>query len=134
MRISLTPIVGAMLAAGLSGLASGVDTNGDTERSFLPRQEHVTPADLPPVLSKGNWQRAVDVLPVELVEKLKSGEFEIRTQATTDLPLTPAYVEATRRNAGKAQLRKDGSLTGYVGGRPFPRIDAADPQAGLKLA
>src|SRR5207249_6613164 len=79
-------------------------------------------------------QRAVGVLPVEFVDKVKSGGLEIRTRATTDLPLTPAYVEETRRNAGKARLRQDGSLEGYVSGRPLPEIDAADPQAGLKLA
>jgi len=89
---------------------------------------------LPPVLSKDNWQRAVDLLPAEFVDKVKSGVLEIRTRATTDLPLTPAYVEATRRNAGKARLREDGSLEGYVNGQPFPEIDTADPRAGLKLA
>jgi Protein of unknown function (DUF1329) len=121
MRISLTPIVVAMVAASVGGLASGADV-------------HAGRPDLPPVLSKGNWQRADGLLPAELVAKVKSGELEIRTQQTTDLPLNPAYMEATRRNAGKVRLRENGSLAGYVSGRPFPRIDASDPQAGLKLA
>ena len=121
MRISLTPIVVAMVAASVGGFVSGADV-------------HAGRPDLPPVLSKGNWQRADGLLPAELVAKVKSGELEIRTQETTDLPLTPAYIEATRRNSGKVRLRKDGSLAGYVSGRPFPRIDASDPQAGLKLA
>jgi Protein of unknown function (DUF1329) len=135
MRISLTSIVVAMLAAGIGGLASGADSPANAERArSLPLEEHSAQTDLPPVLSKENWQGAVGLLPAELVDKIKSGELEIRTRATTDLPLTPAYVEATRRNAGKARLREDGSLEGYVNGRPFPEIDAADPQAGLKLA
>jgi Protein of unknown function (DUF1329) len=135
MRISLTSIVVAMLAASNGGLAFGADSPANAERArSLPLEEHSTQTDLPPVLSKDNWQRAVGMLPAEFVDKIKSGELEVRTRATTDLPLTPAYVEATHRNAGKARLREDGSLEGYVNGRPFPEIDAADPQAGLKLA
>jgi uncharacterized protein DUF1329 len=135
MRIFLTSIAVATLAAGMGGPASGADTSADMQPARpLPSEEHSTRTDLPPVLSKENWQDAVNVLPAELVEKVKSGELQIRTRATTDLPLTPAYVESTRRNAGKAHLREDGSLEGYVNGRPFPEIDAADPQAGLKLA
>jgi hypothetical protein len=133
MRISLTSIVVATLATGIGGPAFGADGPATAERArSLPLEEHSTQTDLPPVLSKENWQQAVNVLPVEFVDKVKSGELKIRTRATTDLPLTPAYVEATRRNAGKARLREDGSLVGYVNGRPFPEIDAADPQAGLK--
>jgi hypothetical protein len=135
MRISLISIVVATLATGIGGPASGADGPANAERArSLPLEEHSIRTDLPPVLSKENWQQAVNLLPVEFVDKVKSGELEIRTRATTDLPLTPAYVEATRRNAGKARLRQDGSLEGYVSGRPFPEIDAADPQAGLKLA
>jgi hypothetical protein len=134
MRISLTSIVVATLATAIGGLASGADSPAAAESArALPKEQQSTQADLPPVLSKENWQQAVNVLPAEFVDKVKSGQLEIRTRATTDLPLTPAYVEATRRNAGKARLREDGSLEGYVNGRPFPEIDVADPQAGLKL-
>ena len=134
MQISFTSIVIAALATGIGGLASGADGPATREGApSAPLEQHSNETDLPPTLSKDNWQRAVDVLPAEFVDKVKSGQLEIRTRATTDLPLTPAYVEATRRNAGKARLREDGSLEGYVNGRPFPEIDVADPQAGLKL-
>ena len=135
MRMPLTSIVAAALATAVAALASGADAPAGAEAARpAPLEQPSPPSDLPPTLSKENWQRAVDLLPAELVEKVKSGELEIRTRPTTDLPLTPAYVEATRRNAGKARLREDGSLEGYVNGRPFAEIDAADPQAGLKLA
>ena len=135
MRMPLTSIVAAALATAVAALASGADAPAGAEAARpAPLEQPSPPSDLPPTLSKENWQRAVDLLPAELVEKVKSGELEIRTRPTTDLPLTPAYVEATRRNAGKARLREDGSLEGYVNGRPFSEIDAADPQAGLKLA
>lgn len=134
MRIFIVPIVFAtMLTASVSSLADSLDATGDIERSIAPSKDPAE-AEMPAVLSRGNWQRAEGLLPAELVEKVKSGELEIRTQRTTDLPPSPAYVEATRRNAGQPRLRPDGSLEGYVAGRPFPQIDPADPQAGLKLA
>jgi hypothetical protein len=135
MRNRLFPIVLAALVTSTGSVASDADRPASSEGArSVPLERSGTPVDLPPVLSKDNWQRAAEVLPAELVDKVKSGQLEIRTRATTDLPLTPAYVEATRRNAGKTRLREDGSLEGYVNGQPFPEIDAADPKAGLKLA
>jgi hypothetical protein len=134
MRTSLFSIVLAALVTSTS-IASDTDGPASAEGARpLAMERSGTPVDLPPVLSKDNWQRAVELLPAELVDKVKTGQLEIRTRATSDLPLTPAYVEATRRNAGKTRLREDGSLEGYVNGQPFPEIDAADPQAGRKLA
>ena len=139
MRIFLTSVAVATLAAGMGGPASGADTSADAQPARpLPLEEHSTRTDLAPVLSKENWQDAVNVLPAELVEKVKSGELKIRTRATTDLPLTPAYVEATRRNAGKARLREDGSLEGYVE-RPSVsgnrcRRPSGGPQVGVELS
>jgi hypothetical protein len=117
MRISM--IVFVMLAASVSSVAAGPPSAGP---------------ELPATISRANWQRAEGLLPVELLDKVKSGELEIRTQPTTDLPPSSAYMEATRRYAAKAHLRPDGTLEGYVAGIPFPEIDPADPQAGLKLA
>ncbi len=134
MRTSLFSIVLAALVTSTS-IASDTDGPASAEGARpLALERSGTPVDLPPVLSRDNWQRAVELLPAELVDKVKTGQLEIRTRATSDLPLTPAYVEATRRNAGKTRLREDGSLEGYVNGQPFPEIDAADPQAGRKLA
>jgi hypothetical protein len=128
-----------LVVTGAGAVASDAPDNS-IEKSFFPYgpDGSVKPviADLPPgsVLSKDNWQRGADVLPPELLEKVKSGELQIRVQETTNLPLTPAYIEATRRYAGSAKLDADGDLQDYVAGRPFPVIDASDPQAGLKMA
>ena len=136
MRTLILSVLLAMLAAS-AGAAWAAEAD-DTERAFSPYEDGAASqemrAEVPAVLSKGNWQRGEGLLPVELVDKVKSGELEIRTQPTTDLPPSTAYVEATRRNAGKVQIGPDGNLVGYVSGRPFPRIDPADPQAGLKVA
>jgi hypothetical protein len=46
-----------------------------------------------------------------------------------------AYQAATKANAGKAKLGEEGSLSGYVSGKPFPEVDCkGDPQAGVKIA
>ncbi len=134
MRIPMAPIVIAIFTASVCALAADGNITDDTERSFFPYKEATGVAEVPPVLSKGNWQRAEGLLPVDLLEKVKTGELEIRTQQTTDLPPSSAYIEATRRNGDQVRLGQDGNLVGYVAGRPFPRIDPADPQAGLKLA
>jgi hypothetical protein len=133
MRIFILPMVIALFAASGGAMAAD-DAAAEIERSFFPYKDAAAVTDVPGNLSKENWQRAERLLPSELLEKVKSGELEIRTQATTDLPPSAAYVEATRRNAGNTRLRDDGRLQGYEGGRPFPRIDSSDPQAGLKLA
>jgi hypothetical protein len=133
MRLPILPIVLAMFAASAGAIAAD-DPAADIERSFFLYKETAAISDLPGELSKDNWQRAEGLLPTELLKRVKSGELNLRTQATTDLPPSAAYVEATRHNVGKARIRDDGSLQGYEGGRPFPRIDSSDPQAGLKLA
>ena len=71
-----------------------------------------------------------------MLRLLKEGLLEIKVGPTTQFELSKAYVEATRKNLGKAKLGpKNGDLEGYVAGRPFPEEpDAKDPRAGEKLA
>ena len=48
--------------------------------------------------------------------------------------LDPKYLEATRKNAGKAQFdEKTREVTGWVAGIPFPEVSQSDPHAGDKL-
>ncbi len=53
-----------------------------------------------------------------------------------DYAPSSVYMAATQANAGKSSIGPDGSLEGYVTGRPFPmdQIDClGDPQAGSKI-
>jgi len=142
LRIGVVLVATAIVVStGAGGVKASGASDNVLEKSFFPYGPDgamkPTIAELPPgsVLSKDNWQRATDVLPPELLEKVKSGELQIRTQETTNLPLTPAYIEATNRYASSVKLDADGGgLQGYVAGRPFPVIDSSDPQAGLKMA
>ncbi|UDM49995.1 DUF1329 domain-containing protein [Cupriavidus sp. MP-37] len=48
--------------------------------------------------------------------------------------LDPKYLEATRKNAGKAQFdEKTREVTGWEAGIPFPQVSQNDPFAGDKL-
>ncbi|MBI2964469.1 MAG: DUF1329 domain-containing protein [Deltaproteobacteria bacterium] len=134
-RSALGLIAAALLATGGAAIAADDGAARDAvDRSFFPYNGADKRADLPPVISAANWQAAGELLPAELAERVKNGDLEVRTRPTTDLPPSPAYIEATRRHSGHCRLREDGGLEGYVSGRPFPEIDAADPQAGAKLA
>ncbi len=85
-------------------------------------------------IAKDSWAAATDSLPPEILDKVKAGEFAFPVQETTDLPVSEAYIEATRRYAEQVRIGADGELEGYVAGLPFPVLDPADPQAGLKAA
>lgn len=49
------------------------------------------------------------------------------------IPLPPKYQEATEKYASQVELNKDGTLSGYVAGRPFPKVDPSDPKIAMKL-
>src|SRR5262249_12685865 len=66
--------------------------------------------------------------------KIKAGEFSFPVQETTDLPVSDAYIQATKQYAEYVKLGANGELEGYVSGLPFPSLDSQDPQAGLKAA
>jgi hypothetical protein len=85
-------------------------------------------------ISKDSWEAATDYLPPEILDKVKAGEFAFAVQETTDLPVSEAYIEATRKHAEQVKIGTDGELEGYVAGLPFPLLDPTDPQAGLKAA
>ena len=85
-------------------------------------------------VSQDSWQAAQDYLPAEILDKIKAGELAFEVQETTDLPVSEAYIEATRQHAEQVTFGADGELEGYVAGLPFPVLDLDDPQAGLKAA
>ncbi len=85
-------------------------------------------------ISKDNWEAAQNYIPAEILDKIKAGELTFAIQETTDLPVSEAYIAATKQHADQVQFSPDGELAGYVAGLPFPGLDPADPQAGLKAA
>jgi hypothetical protein len=85
-------------------------------------------------ISKDSWEAVREHLPSEILDRVKAGELAFTVQETTDMPVSEAYIEATRQHAGQVKIGADGELESYVAGLPFPVLDPADPQAGLKAA
>lgn len=85
-------------------------------------------------IAQDSWEPAKDYLPPEILERIKAGEFSFTVQETTDLPVSEAYIDATKQYAEQVTIGGDGELAGYVAGLPFPVLDTAEAQAGLKAA
>ena len=85
-------------------------------------------------INQQNWQVVEQLLPAEVAPLLRVGDFAITVQETTDLPLRETYIAATMANFANVTLNGGYKLEHYQGGRPFPIIDPADPQAGEKAA
>jgi hypothetical protein len=97
------------------------------------------------VLSNENWQQAEGMLPPEILDHYKRGDY---SSMVADASL-PKYVpltwprelrEATEANIGKYEIGPEGNIVdkqgnpaGFLYGVPFPKIDANDPQAARKI-
>ena len=131
---------GALLVGLLWGMAQPVyaELSADIiQQMFYPyAQGQPSTAGLTPgtTVSKDTLDAAKEYLPPEILDKIQAGEFQFSVQDTTDLPVSEAYIEATKKYAEQVKLSADGELAGYVAGLPFPVLDPADPQAGLKAA
>jgi hypothetical protein len=96
-----------------------------------PKAEGITPGMK---ITKENYQVAEKVLPPEILRVVQIGDLEITVQETSDLPLHQDYIAASVEHFGQAQIGEDGNLKNYTKGLPFPLLDPADSQAGLKAA
>ncbi|MFM7736318.1 MAG: outer membrane lipoprotein-sorting protein [Alphaproteobacteria bacterium] len=94
-------------------------------------------------IGKDNWQAAEGMLPPEVLEHYKKGEYQNRV---VDWPagayrFEKAFEDATAANRGKYEVNEAGTIidksTGkqppFVYGFPFPDIDPKDPKAGTKI-
>jgi hypothetical protein len=99
-------------------------------RQGNPQVAGITPGM---TINKNNAQIAASVLPPEVLKVIQTGDLEITVQETTDVPIREEYINATVAHAPEVTLGQDGMLQNYVAGLPFPLLDPADPQAGLKL-
>jgi hypothetical protein len=94
-----------------------------------PALSEVKPGE---VIGPHNWEKVKDLLPKPVVDEIKNG-YTINIIETTPIKSPKAYVEATRKNAGKAKVLPDKSLVNWIAGSPFPDLKANDPQAGIKM-
>lgn len=98
------------------------------------------------VLGPSNWTEAKDLLPQEILEHYRNGEYvnqiaDITLPGYRSIQLPPDFQQASRANRGRYELSEAGSIIDRRSGRqprhivglPFPDIDPRDPQAGTKI-
>jgi len=134
----LTHLLGACALALGAGAAHAFTTE-DVQQTFYP-YESWSP-DYPGytagmVIDQSNVEQFKDILDPGMYEHVKSGRYQMQTAAVESLELHPNYIEATRDAvANPPQLEANGTLSGFLAGRPFPlEPDPSDPNAGLKIA
>ena len=102
--------------------------------NFYPyREGFPTLDDIAPGLTvdSTNAQVVSAVLPPELLTYVAAGDFSFTIQQTTDFPTRQAFIDATLAHSDGVVVGRE-ELQNYVAGRPFPLLDAGDPDAGLK--
>jgi Protein of unknown function (DUF1329) len=111
-RVAKSQLVALLLCAGVVGAAE-------------PR-----PGD---VLTAASLESAAGLLTPGVEWCVRRG-MVVRVGETRPIPAPAAYREATERYAPQVRLGSDGlTLENYVAGQPFTTIDAADPQAAVKV-
>jgi Protein of unknown function (DUF1329) len=103
------------------------------------------PAQLAPgtVLNADTWQQAQDLLPLEFLDRYKSGQWQHEVVAAPEGTHfgDDDFLAAGAKNAGQFALGPDGGVVEsgsgkqpeFIYGPPFPVIDKSDPQAGAKI-
>lgn len=105
-------------------------------------------AEEPPwTLSSNNWQDGEALLPPQVLERVKKGDYTFKV-----VPVDPEkfranystkFWAASEANAGKYDIapnvcglvdKSTGKMPENFFGLPFPKIDPQDPQAGCKIA
>ena len=95
------------------------------------------------VLEASNWQQAEGLLPPEILKHYREGEYRnpVADWPETTFNWPPDLLAASKANEGKLAIGSQGEILDketqkqptFVFGHPFPSIDPADPQAGVKV-
>jgi len=96
---------------------------------------HAQQSDLKPGDTVGphNWERARGMVGENFLNRIKSG-YSLKIKESRARKFPSEYLAATEKYSAGVALGASGELLNYVAGMPFPKLDLADPQAGLKLA
>jgi Protein of unknown function (DUF1329) len=143
MRRTITLLVTTIAVAALMPLHAGA---AEADAKAAPADAKAAPAgQLKPgmVLDQSDWQLAKDLLPPEILDHYKKGEYiNPIVQWTDDMNVWPEdFLAASKKNAGLYDIGSDGQViekaTGkqpdYILGFPFPTIDPNDPKAASKI-
>ena len=127
-----------ILLAGCAGAISAVaQEQVETSAEFAPVLNDGDNPLLQPGTTIGpdNLEQYTGWLDEALADVIRAGDYQLVLGSRLDFPSHPNYMEATVRHAGEPDLNSEpGELVNYQAGRPFPALDAEDPQAGVKAA
>jgi hypothetical protein len=95
------------------------------------------------MLSKDNWEIAKGLMPDEILEFYKKGEYAnpiLKLEAVNRQVVDPNLTAASEKNRGKFDIDENGTVVEkesgkrppIITGMPFPDIDPNDPKAGSK--
>ena len=103
-------------------------------------------AELAPgaVLGAENWEEAKGLLPDEFLEAYRKGDLRHEIRAWNPIRLQeddPIFAAALKENDGRYDVDAEGTIIDKQTGKPaehilawpFPKIDPADPRAGIKV-
>lgn len=98
------------------------------------------------ILDETSWRYAEKLLPEEILDHYRRGEYanpiaDVSLDQYVDLVFPPPFRAATERNRGRFDVDHRGSIVEresraqppFIIGLPFPDIDPADPNAGVKV-
>jgi hypothetical protein len=95
------------------------------------------------VLGRDNWQLAQGLLPPEILEHYKRGDYsnEIVEWKKEHYDWPPDFLAASKENEGKYDVDEKGGIVDvqtrkqprFILGLPCPVIDQTDPKAGIKV-
>jgi hypothetical protein len=94
------------------------------------------------MIDKSSWQKAENLLPPEILKHYKEGDYQNKfvDWPASQYTWAPDFKAGTDANEGKFAIGDLGTLvdkTGkrppYIIGHPFPKIDAGDPAAAVKI-
>jgi len=92
-------------------------------------------ADVQPgdVITRANAEKVKDLVSPAMYWCVQHGH-PMTIVEPRKIPLRRAFIEATEKYSSQVKLSADGlRLEGFVAGRPFPRVDANDPQVAMKI-
>jgi len=133
-RLIITLII---FAACTVTLPVAAQENPDLSGEFFPVLQQGDNPLLKPGISIGpdNLDQYTRWLDEAVIERIRSDDYRITLGEGLDFPVHPRYEEATLRHVGEPALdTESGDLSNYQQGRPFPLLEMADPQGGVKAA
>jgi Protein of unknown function (DUF1329) len=111
--------------------AAAVDSSPAASATPATKQ----PAQLAPgtSITASNVAEFAQYLPAALQSAIRHG-FVARVVPTTRIDWSSGFKNATEKYYTQVGLDKDGYITNYTAGMPFPTVSSTDPDAAIKIA